>query len=312
MKYLRLTSTDPYYNLAVEEFLFRHTEEDFFLLWQNEPTVVIGKNQNAYAEEHGIHVCRRITGGGAVYHDLGNINYSVISSNASSLNYACFAAPILEAVSSLGLPCALNGRNDLEIGGRKFSGNAQYTVGGRTLHHGTLLFDTELSRMSEVLRVDKEKLAYKAVKSASARVVNLSELLDPSQALEEFMNHLEQYILANTGATCACPPVDERIERLRARNASPEWIFSDKRYLTEYSIARKKKYPFGLVSLDINMEKDQIRALRITGDFFGSLPIEELERCFIGHRLGDLPPIDPSPYISGMSSSELRALLLTQ
>ena len=148
MKFLKLTSTDPYYNLAVEEFLFSHTDEDVFMLWQNSPTVVIGKNQNAYAEvdlcfaeENGIKVARRITGGGAVYHDLGNVNYSYITSteNVSSLDFETPSRAIIAALADMGITAELGGRNDILAGGKKISGNAQHTSNGRILHHGTLL-----------------------------------------------------------------------------------------------------------------------------------------------------------------------------
>ncbi len=318
MKYLRLTTTDPYYNLAVEEYLFRHAKEDIFMLWQNEPTVVIGKNQNAYAEvnlsyakEHGIHVSRRITGGGAVYHDLGNINYSFVTSDtyADSLNYARFCEPILGALADLGLPCVLNGRNDLECGGRKFSGNAQYTADGRILHHGTLLFDTDLSVMSSVLRVDKEKLAYRAVKSTSARVINLSECLEKEFTAERLIGHIESYVATHMDATPMELPTDGSVETLRARNASAEWILSDKRFLTDYTVFRKRKYPYALVLLEMRMKEDRIEDIRISGDFFGSAPIEELEQALIGKALSSLPPLDVSRYIDGMSDEDLCSLL---
>ena len=317
MKYLRLTSTDPYYNLAVEEYLFRHANEDIFLLWQNASTVVIGKNQNAYAEinlplaeERGIRISRRITGGGAVYHDMGNLNYSFITSqgSADSLDYARFAEPILKALAALGLSCALNGRNDLECEGRKFSGNAQYTANGRILHHGTILFSADLSLLSSVLRVDKEKLAYRAVKSVASRVMNLSERLREMD-VETFISHVEAEVLADLDAEPLTLPSDPRIEALRARNASREWIYSDRRYLTDYTVYRKKKYPFGLVQLELNLSEDRIAAIRITGDFFGVAPIEELEHSLLSHSIHDLPPIAPSPSINGMTAEDLRALL---
>ena len=196
MRYIKLCSNDPYYNLAVEEYLLNNSEEDIFMLWQNAPTVVIGKNQNAYAEvnleyarEKEIKISRRITGGGAVYHDLGNINYTFITSEkkARALDYEYFTRPIIDALKFLGLDCKLSGRNDLECDGRKFSGNAQFCSNGRILHHGTLLFNTDVSEMSAVLKVDKEKLEYKAVKSHKGRVINLIDLLENKISAYEFI-----------------------------------------------------------------------------------------------------------------------------
>ena len=318
MKYLRLTTTNPYYNLAVEEFLFRHSADDVLILWQNEPTVVIGKNQNAYAEvdlsyaaHHGIHVSRRITGGGAVYHDLGNVNYSLISSDSSEriLDYAYFTEPLIEALGELGLRCELSGRNDLLAEGRKFSGNAQYATGGRILHHGTILFDTDVSVMSDVLKIDKEKLAYRAVKSCKSRVVNLSTLLKNPMEVSDFMACLERSLCAHLNAEPMSLPDDPRLTALYERNASKEWILSDKRYLTGYTVTRKKKYPYGLIQIELSLLRDQIEGIRISGDFFGLSPIEELEARLVGQSLSSLCPLDPSPYISGMTYEDLVGLL---
>ena len=318
MIYIRLHTTNPYCNLAVEEYLLRHSDEDVFMLWQNEPSVILGKNQNAYAEvnlayarERGIHVVRRITGGGAVYHDAGNLNYTFITGNdkAAILDYAYFAAPILSALSKLGLDCRLSGRNDLECNGRKFSGNAQAQVGERILHHGTLLFDANTAEMSAVLRRDEEKLAHKGVRSHASRVVNLRELLDDNFTVEDFISHIEREVLAETGATRVDAPVGAEIDALYARNASEEWIFSDRRYLTEYEVSKKKKFPFGVVCVSLRVVRNEITEALISGDFFGQKPIEELEELLRGRRVDEPLGIDPSPYISGMTEEELASLL---
>ncbi len=319
MKYYRLKTTNPYQNLAVEEYLFRHTDDDVFMLWQNEPTVVIGKNQNAYAEvdltyakEQGIHLSRRITGGGAVYHDLKNLNFTFITSQekAAVLDYAYFTKPILAALAELGLHCTLSGRNDLECDGRKFSGNAQHAEGGRILHHGTILFDTDVSVMSKVLRVDREKLEYRAVKSHASRVVNLKELLGDRFGVEDLISHIEKFVLETMKAEVVLEELDApEIEALRRRNESDEWNLSDKRYLTSYTIQRKKKYPFGLVKLAMEMEKEKIAGIQISGDFFGIQPIEELEQMFVGQNVEEITPIDLAPYIAGMSFDELLELI---
>ena len=204
MKYIRLKTTDPHLNLAVEEYLFRHSGDDIFMLWQNEPTVVVGKNQNVYAEvnteyakERGINIVRRITGGGAVYHDLGNLNYTFITSEtkAKALDYEYFTRPIIDALATLGVVATLSGRNDLEVDGKKFSGNAQFCADGRILHHGTLLFDTDVNELSAVLRVDKEKLEYKAVKSHKSRVTNLCDIIDKGIDLDGFIALIENFVI---------------------------------------------------------------------------------------------------------------------
>lgn len=319
MKYIRLYTTDPYYNLAVEEYLFRHAEDDVFMLWQNEPSVIVGKNQNTYAEvnldyarESGINVCRRITGGGAVYHDLGNINYTFISTRGDTraLDFELFTRPIRHALKRLGVECSVSARNDIECRGAKFSGNAQHCEGGRILHHGTLLFDSDFSVMEMVLRVDKEKLTHHAVKSCRSRVVNLSELLAERITLGDFLSEIEVSVCAELSAVSEELPKDAEIAALCERNRSPEWIYSGKRFLTDYSVERQKKYPFGLVKMQLMLEGGIIRRATVSGDFFGTAPIEELERMLEGRSPADIPEIDPSPYIGGMSYPELKELLL--
>ena len=288
------------------------------MLWQNEKTVVIGKNQNAYAEvdldyarENGIRVARRLSGGGAVYHDMGNVNYTFITSSekAVALDYAYFTKPIIEALASLGVKAELSGRNDLECDGKKFSGNAQYTTDGRILHHGTLLFDTDAETLSRVLRVDKEKLAFRAVKSHKGRVGNLAPLLR-GITVEGFIESIEAHVLKTTDAEKIPVPENAEIEALRTRNASREWILSEKRYLTEYTLQRRKKYPFGIVCLDITLSGNKIENIVISGDFFGTQPVSALESALRGCTLDSLPNIDPSPYIAGMTREDLTALML--
>lgn len=295
----------------------RHTDEDVFMLWQNEKTVVIGKNQNAYAEvdlecakADGILVARRLSGGGAVYHDQGNVNYTFITSceRAKALDYAYFTRPILEALDEMGVKAVLSGRNDLECEGKKFSGNAQYTHAGRILHHGTLLVDTDVTVMSRVLRVDKEKLTYRAVRSHKGRVGNLAPLLG-GITVKEFILGIERHVLHGMGARPVSVPQNDEISALARRNASREWVCSDKRFLTDYTVKRKKKYPFGVVCVDMNLSGEIVEQMVISGDFFGTRPVCELENMLTGHPLGALPHIDPSPYIAGMTREELFDLV---
>lgn len=318
MKYIRLNSTDPYYNLALEEYLLNNSDDDIFMLWQNAPVVVIGRNQNAYAEvnleyakENNISVCRRITGGGAVYHDLGNLNYTFITSEnkAKALDYAYFTQPIIDALASLGLKCTLSGRNDLECDGRKFSGNAQYSSNGRILHHGTLLFDADVTVLSSVLKVDKEKLEYKAVKSHKSRVVNLLSLLDEKISIYNFIEHIEKYVLENLSAKKIDIENNAEIARLYKRNLGDEWIYSTKRYLTDYTVHKRKKYPFGIVNVEIKLAKDIIEDIVISGDFFGLKDIKELEILLKGKCREKLENIDISLYIDKMTFDEFCKLI---
>ncbi|MBQ8416736.1 MAG: lipoate--protein ligase [Clostridia bacterium] len=322
MRILMLTTTDPHLNLAIEEFLFRHVEEDLFLLWQNAPTVVIGKNQNAYAEidlplakEQNIRIARRITGGGAVYHDLGNLNYTFISGARESggLDFAHFCAPVIKAMEKMGVSLTLSGRNDLLLDQKKVSGNAQYTANGRTLHHGTLLFDSDLGVLRRILRTDKDKIRPRAVASARSGVTNLKPFLPEISSAWELAERIADCVVEEYGATPLAVPENAEIECLCQRNASAEWLFPQKDYLTEYTVVQKRRYDFGTVEISLQMQGETVRTARIQGDFFGNRPIEELETLLCNQPLSalanTLSSFPVSQFICGMTVEELYDLL---
>ena len=187
LHYLETGSTEPEFNLAFEEYVLENKREgDWLILWQNESSVIIGLNQNvseevdeAYVSSHGIRVVRRMTGGGAVYHDLGNLNYSFITEagNTAELSMQALARPVCSALRSLGLRAELSGRNDICIDGRKVSGTAQRLSGGRVLHHGTLLFDTDADALASAHRPRADKFESKAAKSVRSRTCNIRDFL---------------------------------------------------------------------------------------------------------------------------------------
>lgn len=292
------------------------------MLWQNEPTVVIGKNQNAFVEvdtdalaRDGVHLARRITGGGAVYHDLGNVNFSFISaSNADTgLDFVKFTAPILKALASLGVHAELSGRNDLLLHGQKFSGNAQYSASGRTLHHGTLLFDADLTVLSRYLRPDEEKLKSKGIKSVRSRVTNLKPHLQISATTGEFIDLLTRFLRAEYAPAEPPVPQNDEIDALFARNASKEWLYPERELVAGYTLHQKKRFPFGSLEITLSMHNDTVRDAMIRGDFFGVLPIEELEGALCGKTLSELAAtsatLQLSQYVSGMTPAELSELL---
>lgn len=317
MKLLRLHTTDPYRNLAVEEYLFRHATEAIFMLWQNDRTVVIGKNQNPYVEleldfirAEGIRVARRITGGGAVYHDMGNVNFSFISPKGTDgIDFAAYCTPIIQALQSLGATVELSGRNDLLLAGKKVSGNAQHASGGRVLHHGTLLYDSDLTVLSRALRPDEEKLRAKAVRSVSSRVTNLRPHLPSVSGTEALIDAL----FAAVGGEWMPLPANTEIDALAERNASQEWLFPQRELLSRYTLARKKRYPFGTVEIALDMEREAVRELHIGGDFFGTAPVEELCHMLRGATRNEaaarLSNLQLDTYIHGMTAEELLAEL---
>ena len=320
MKYIELKTHDPYLNLAIEEYIFENAKEETFILWQNNPCIVIGKNQNPYAEiniplakQRKIDVVRRITGGGAVYHDLGNLNYSFVSpTHKNGIDFAYFTAPIIKALKSIGVECTLSGRNDLVLSdGRKISGNAQFSRGGRVLHHGTLLYNSNLDVLDELLSVDPEKLQSKAVRSARARVSNIAEQLSSPMHISDFILSIKRSVTEDYLSSEETAPSNADIFALRARNASSEWIYNDKDYLSVYSVIRKRRFDFGSVECHVLLKGNLISEIKIIGDFFEKSSVNQLEAALRGMNVEelDLSSINVSNYILGMSNSEFISLI---
>ena len=316
-------SHDPYYNLACEEYLLRNSREDIFMLWQNQPVVVIGKNQNMYAEVNleyteprGILVARRITGGGAVYHDLGNVNYSFITSRekAAVLDFAYFTEPVIRALKSMGIEAELSGRNDLLAGGAKFSGNAQYATRERILHHGTLLFDSDLQVLSQTLKPDEEKLRSKAILSVRSRVTNLKPLLASPMETAEFISRLKEFVMKTWQAEQR--PVDREAvlaSGIYDRNRSEDYICGRKE---TYAYRIRRRCAGGIVTVLFDCPEGRLSRVRMEGDYFGQEDVSQaeaalencpLEREMLMTLLAALP-IDR--YISGMTPEELTDMLL--
>ncbi len=313
-------SHSPYYNLAVEEYLFRTENDEVFMLWQNDNTAVIGKNQNIYTElnlekirAHGIKIARRITGGGAVYHDLGNLNYSYIGSavGEGERSFARFSEPIISALSSLGLTVELSGRNDLTLGGKKISGAAEHTEGGRTLHHGTLLFDSDLSVLSECLSVDREKLASKGISSVSSRVTNIKPHLTGVNTVSELSSAIAKEIIEKFGALLLPLPSCSEIDSLCEKYSSEEWLFPKRRLVSEYSATYKRRFPFGSVEASLCLSGEEIVSADISGDFFEGDKFETLPDVIVGSLSGlaeRIEKIAPDSFILGMRAADLKEL----
>lgn len=270
--------TDPAYNLACEEYLFSQTALDIAILWRNGPSVIIGRNQDTYAEadrgyaeSEGIRVIRRITGGGAVFHDLGNLNYTFITGSGSGIDFQRFCAPAVEFLRGLGLDASLSGRNDILVSGRKVSGSAQTWRGGRILHHGTLLYSADLSKLSNVLKVRPEKLKSKGISSVVSRVANISCFLENAPPVELFTLMLkdtlgmEPYKLSKEDI--------EKIERLKnEKYDTDEWTWGK---AFPMSFTKKIECPAGHLESGLDINQGKIVSARFTGDFFGDAQIAE-------------------------------------
>lgn len=317
--------TDPYFNLASEEYFLREFDEEIIYLWRNDNAVIVGKNQNTieevnqhYIDEHGIKVVRRLTGGGAVFHDINNINYSVILRNESGLfsNYALFTKPICEYLNTLGVSAELNGRNDITIEGLKFSGNAQAVVNGRIMHHGTLLFSSNQSDIEGALKPSKLKIESKGVKSVRSRITNISSHLAKAMTTEEFMTGLYEFF-RKTLADCRVYSLSEHdiseIQKLAdIKYSTWDWNYG---HSPKYAFSNQKKFAFGLVDLRLNVASGVIKDIRIFGDYFAIKDIKEIETALRGclHEPGaitrTLEPFNIDDYISHMTRDELVELI---
>ena len=236
MRYLESGSNDPAFNLALEQYAFDALShaDDFTMLWKNRDCVVVGVNQSTldeinaqYIEDNAIPVVRRLSGGGAVYHDLGNLNFTFITRVGDIADsFEVSMRPIADALASLDLDVCLSGRNDMTLGDSKISGSAQYLKDGKLMHHGTLLFDTNLEKMSKALRVSDEKLASKGIKSVRSRVTNIREHLTEDMTMDEFFTHMRRAIAGSVPAYDLCAHDMQAINEIkRARYDTQEWNF---------------------------------------------------------------------------------------
>ena len=326
MNYLNLFTTDPAFNLAVEEYVFDYLPKDrmYVMLWQNDNAIIIGKNQNtlaeineAYVKEQGIRVVRRLSGGGAVYHDMGNLNFTVIAdAQGENLDFGRFCALVVKTLQRLGVKAEINGRNDMTIDGKKFSGNAQYLRQGRVMHHGTILFDSNASVLANALKVDEAKIQAKGVKSVRSRVTNVRPCLPVDMTLPQFRQVLldtiledepgEEYILTDKDL--------EVVEKLKKdRYDTWEWNYGHSPECTLHKKARVEGC--GTVEAFITLREGKISQIVFKGDFFGVGDPEQLANLLIGCRPDRasleerLSQTEVSRYFMGLTAPQLLDIL---
>lgn len=325
MIYIINKSSKPDYNIALEEYAFKNLKhhDKIFILWINEPSIIVGKNQNTleeinadYVKEKGIHVIRRISGGGAVYHDHNNLNYTIISNEekkGADFDFKTFSEPVIQTLDDLGVDAEFTGRNDLVIDGKKFCGNAQAYLPGRIMHHGCLLFDVDLSVLSKALEPPKDIVESRSVKSVRSVVDNILPNLPQKISVDEFADKLLEHMKEKFPEMTEYQFTEQELQEIEALRASKfgtwEWNYGNS---PKYGIDRQSRYKAGKIQVLADIKKSVIEDIRIYGTFFGNNSnIDEVENLLQGVRYTDeevrkvLSSIDYNNYFAGFSLDEL-------
>lgn len=326
MRYLPQSSTDPYFNMAFDEYCLEKlsVDEPVFYLWQNRPSVIMGAHQEvntevnlAYLKEKGIALARRVTGGGAVYHDFGNLNYTIVGRSADlERDYPEYTHYMLHALQTLGVPAELSGRNDIMVEGRKVSGFAKRVCGERLMVHGTLMFDVDLETLAQALRPSSDKLRSKGIASVRSRVANLKEYLPHIPDIDTLKQRLEvslskdyadkEYTLQEKDIESIRRLADEKFSRW-------EWIYGRSPGAT---LRHSARFACGTIEVGLTLSENRIASCAFGGDFLGNLPTASLEEALKGtpytaadirEKLSFLPV---NAYFDGLSADELCGLLL--
>ena len=325
MLYIESKSTDAAFNLALEQHLFDvlSVENDLFMFWRNSDAVIVGLHQNAAEEINGpfirrnnIPVIRRLSGGGAVFHDLGNLNFTIIKKAPDGdTDFRVSCRPILDALNSLGIRAVAGGRNDITVNGGKISGAAAYLRDGRLMRHGTILFDANIEKMAEALKVPEDKFISKGIESVRARVTNLREHLAEDMTMPEFMSFMRGRVMKDMSEYALSPRDYDAAEVLREKRYGVwDWNFG---HSPEYGVEKRRRIPgFGAITVKMQIDGGIITGLTASGDYFGNRPGAELDAALKNTRLEEwalldrLEKIPFEEYFEGLSRGEFVRLLL--
>ncbi|GIO51938.1 MULTISPECIES: lipoate--protein ligase [Paenibacillus] len=323
--------TDPAVNLAIEEFALKHLpmDDSYLLFYINRPSIIIGKHQNTieeinqeYVKDNNIKVVRRLSGGGAVYHDLGNLNFSFITKDdgESFHNFLKFTQPVIDALHHMGVNAELSGRNDLQVGEQKISGNAQFSTRGRMFSHGTLMFNLNLDDVQASLNANPEKFKSKSTKSVRSRVANISELMNQKMTIEEFRSELLRYIFGmepnevpQYKLTEADWEIINQISKDRYQNW--EWNYGQS---PQSNVKHTKRFPVGIIDIRMDIKDARIQDIKIYGDFFGVGDVADIEDRLRGKRYEEsevreaLADIDVKHYFGNIVMDDLIGLIFLE
>jgi len=320
--------TDPRINLAIEEFVLRNMDiekDDFLLFYINQPSIIIGKNQNTieeintdYVEDNGIIVVRRLSGGGAVYHDLNNLNFSFLTKDDGNSfhNYKKFTQPVVDALKKLGVDAELSGRNDILAEGKKVSGNAQYSTRGRMFSHGTLLFKTDVDAVASSLKVKKDKIESKGIKSVRSRVGNISDFLKEPMTIEEFRMEILNSIFGGEEHIQYYELTEEDWKKIHeiseSRYQQWEWNYGKS---PRFNIQKTHRFPSGGIDIRLEVNKGIIEEIKIFGDFFGVGDVADIEKLLVGVKYDRpsiakaLEAIDTTHYFGAVTKEDFLKLI---
>jgi lipoate-protein ligase A len=326
MRYLKNPHIDPYFNMAFDEYCLEKLsiDEPVFFLWQNRPSVIIGANQEVHTEvnldylkENDISLVRRVTGGGAVYHDLGNLNYTIVgSSDDLERDYPEYTRYMLQALQKLGIPATMSGRNDILVEGRKVSGFAKRVCKNRLMIHGTLMFDVKLEQLTQALCPPESKLQSKGIASVRSRVANLCEYLPEITDISIFKQKLES-ILSNNYTDQEWKLSQEDIQNIEQlahdKFEKWEWIYG---HSPRATLNFSKRLACGTVHIHLNIAENRINSCQLGCDFIGNLPTNELEKALTSlpydrdaiYKI--LTQMDVSRYFDGVTAIELLQLII--
>lgn len=329
MIYIESPSTDPHFNLALEQYVFDDMDknQEYFMLWQNNNAIIIGKHQNTiseinqeYVKETGIQVVRRLSGGGAMYQDMGNLNFTFIvddGKNLSNFDFSKFCTPIVKALAKLNVTAEINGRNDITIDGKKFSGNAQYTKHNRIMHHGTILYNSDTSVVAKSLKVSRDKIESKGIKSVQSRVTNVKDYMKQDIPLFEFKKLLLQYMFED-GSLKEYKLTKEDIQKIKKiqkeRYDTWEWNYG---FSPKYNIIKERRFEgCGKLELFMEVQDGIIKEFNVFGDYFGNGDKTDLINALVGKKVESgeiekaIEKLDINFYFNNMSKKDFIDLIL--